>query len=330
MELDTSGGRWFVTQQPDIAGARGNVPDHAAVKGIHTFWRGQPLVIKVNNGCAAGWVRLTIQARNVFGPLPDFYDAFNVTIADNRTGRALGGMNIEASDRQYKDGSIYVYLEQGQNELLAVWTNDAYQEDVYDANIHIGKISLESVNYTPPQDLKKTAAEYCNVQGRFFWDDATGAARTYWRDQTIAWCFNDLEPGIYEVTLSARNYGSLGLPPGYNNFEVTIAADGVSEKVLITADETNYNLGIVALDLRGGDIVVNATWLNDKYRESVYDANIEIRDINLRKVGPSQRTGLAAYLGADNWSRTILLLSLLIAGGGLLVVFLYRRSTQTA
>ena len=76
--------------------------------------------------------------------------------------------------------------------------------------------------------------------------------------------------------------------------------------------------------------MVNATWLNDKYRESVYDANIEIRDINLRKVGPSQRTGLAAYLGADNWSRTILLLSLLIAGGGLLVVFLYRRSTQTA
>ncbi len=74
------------------------------------------------------------------------------------------------------------------------------------------------------------------------------------------------------------------------------------------------------LDLTGGNIDVELTWLNDKYKKDVYDANIQIKKIKLKRVGDSERSAIAAYLlGTSAGSRVLLIgtlfLLIIIIGG---------------
>ena len=310
LELDPTGGRWFKDEQ-----------------GLYTFWAREKLILRVRGNCEAGWYKLKIHAKNTRGPLPDFYKRFNLTVADEITGRQLGGLFVNAFDDKVKKGRMWVYLEAGNTDLDLGWTNDAYKKGEYDANLHITKVALsKKPKVRKRKAMRRNAQNYCYEQGRWFYDDQARTARTYWRNQTIGYCFYGLQPGRYEVQVRARNYGQAGLPPGYERFEVNVAADGVSSKANIPAHETKFKKGTTVLDLRGGNVTVNLTWLNDRYKEGVYDANIEIRSIRLKRIGDSSRTGLAAFLGNESGQTTLVIsISVMIALLGLGLVYAYRR-----
>lgn len=173
--------------------------------------------------------------------------------------------------------------------------------------------------------MKVNANKHCYTKGRFFYEGKT--ARTYWANQTIGYCFNDLKPGMYEVRVKAKNYGSTGLPPNYNEFKVNVAADGISNGINIKASDTKYHSSVALLDLRGGDTVVNLTWTNDKWKKGVYDANIMYRKVVLRRVGDSERAGLAAYVGQHS-STIVIMLSLIVALAALGMIMAYRKRME--
>ncbi len=311
--LDPTQGRWFQDGK----------------KGFYTFWARQTLLLKVRGNCEAGWYKLMVKATNTRGPLPDFYSNFNLNVQDNISGRTKGGMLIKAKDNGYHMGQMYVYLEAGDTDLNLMWTNDAYKKGVYDANILIADVMLHK---NPTQRVRKnderSAVNYCYEKGRWFYNADEGTARTYWRNQTIGFCFYDLPAGTYEVEIEARNYGKTGLPPGYKNFQVNVAADGVAGEAIVPAHEKAFKKGKVVLDLRGGDATVNLTWLNDRYKKGEYDANIEIRSVRLKRIGDSSRTGLSAFLSnAGQGTGLVITVSVVVALLGLGLLYAYRRKT---
>jgi hypothetical protein len=125
VELDPSQGKWFTDEK----------------KGIYTFWANQDLLLRVRGNCA-GWYKLKVKVGNIHGPLPDFYDVFHMTIKDQATGREVSEMFIKAKDNGTHMGQAWIYLETGDTDLNLIWTNEAYEKDVYDANIHVHDVSL--------------------------------------------------------------------------------------------------------------------------------------------------------------------------------------------
>lgn len=313
IELDPTQGRWFKDDD----------------KGFYTFWARQKLILRVRGNCVAGWYKLKVKAKNTRGPLPDFYSRFNLSVTDNVTGRSLGGMFVKASDDKVKKGRMWVYLNVGDSDLNLGWTNDAWKKGVYDANIHITKVAVsKKPKVRKRKAMRRNAQNYCYEKGRWFYDDKARTARTYWRNQTIGYCFYGLQPGTYEVQVRARNYGKAGLPPGYDNFEVNVAADGVSGTTVIPAHETKFRKGKAVLDIRGGNVTVNLTWLNDRYKKGVYDANIEIRSVRLKRIGDSSRTGLSAFLSnAGEGTGLVITIAVVVALLGLGLLYAYRRKT---
>ena len=163
---------------------------------------------------------------------------------------------------------MWVYLNSGDSDLNLGWTNDAWKRGVYDANIHITKVALsKKPKVRKRKAFRRNAQNYCYERGRWFYDEKARTARTFWRNQTIGYCFYGLKPGTYEIQIRARNHGKTGLPPGYENFQVTVAADGVTGDAIIPAHETKFRKGKAILDLRGGNVTVNLTWLNDRYKK---------------------------------------------------------------
>ncbi|MCB1172856.1 MAG: hypothetical protein KDK39_04795, partial [Leptospiraceae bacterium] len=315
----TKKGKWYQSTNPN----------DDAVSGVHTYWKNQPLKVRIKLKPACRqyrWAKLSVIARNINGPLPDFYHNFNVEVRRGNKGKVLGAMTIPAADQQYHSGSIYVRIRPA-NTFWLLWTNDAWKEGVYDANINIKSVKLELVG-SPVQTTKKVKRngdQHCYTNGNFFFDKKT--ARTYWANQTIGYCFDNLESGIYEVRVSAKNYGAAGLPADYQAFAVNVAADGVSENISIQASDTAYKSSLALLDVRGGDTVVNLVWTNDKYKQGVYDANIMYRQISLRRVANSERASLAAYIGQHS-NNIVMLFSLFVAVGALAAIMLYRRRQE--
>lgn len=325
LSLDTTGGKWYTPEAKNKGQAKKST-------GIYTYWQSQKLTLRVRNNCDAGWYQLRVKASNIQGPLPDFYDSFNITVQNEITGRQLGGIFVKASDNAPHQGLLWVYLGAGDTNLDLIWTNDAYEEGVYDANLLIEGVALSSkAKQRYRKSVVRNALNYCEVGGRFFYDTQARTARTYWKDQNIAYCFYDLEPGLYQVEVRARNYGELGLPDGYTAFEVDVAADGVSGTAVIPADEKNFRTGSAVLDIRGGDATVMLTWRNDRYQADVFDANIEYKDVFLKRIGNSQRTGLAAYISeAGQGGGAVILIAILVAILGLGGIYAYRRSRESA
>ena len=310
--VDTSAGNWFKGEGT-----------------IWTAWANQAVKVKVKNICKTGWYRLAVEAKNIYGPLPDFYKNFAITAIDNKTGKAVGGLSIKASDKKFHKGSMLVFIEDTEADFTFMWTNDAYNAGVYDANIEIKGVSVwyaKNQNHEA-KTLKRNAFQYSEVNGRFFWDDKS--VFTYWANQTITFNFPKLAAGKYEVIIVAKNIGTL--PKDYKNFEVVIDADNVSGKALIHADSDKYHKGSVVLDITGGDTDVSLTWINDAYKEGVYDANIQIKSVKLKKVGESKRSALAAYLlGTKAGNRVILSCAFMLCVTGITGISLWHRKHVTA
>jgi|GEM_PF-1986929 len=262
--------------------------------GIWTAWADQNLYLKVRNNCKPGWYKLVVVAKNIHGPLPDFYSRFNVTVRNETTGKYVGGIFVKASDKKYHRGRTLVYLPAGNTDLNLLWTNDAYQQGVYDANIQINKVVLKYAGEKAPvKGLKRNAFQYSFLEGTWYWDANT--VRTYWANQVIGFDYSNLKPGKYEVIVTAKNYGKV--PAGYTDFNVKVTTDeGASGVLKIKADADAFNKGKVVLDITG-PTTVYLTWTNDKWvPDKGEDANIQIKNIRLKKVGESERSALAAYL----------------------------------
>lgn len=317
--LDSTTGNWYNTPAGNAKGRNGHGTNQS---GIHTYWADQKLLLKVRNNCQAGWYRLRLVAKNYQGPLPSFYKYFNVSVRNESTGRYAGGMLIKASDQSYHRGILALYLPEGSTDLELVWTNDAYEENKYDANIQIKRAELKYLRRSRvTHSLNRAAYQYCDLTGRWFFDNKS--AWTYWANQSLGFCYQDLRPGKYEVTLMVKNNGKLN--KDYKEFDVMVAADGVADTVHISADDNRYNKGKVVLDLTGGDTQVNISWTNDMYVPDKYDANIQIRGIGLKRVGESKRSALSGYLYGTAAGRTILIGTVLTALLSLFGIYMWNR-----
>lgn len=293
---------------------------------LHTYWANQKLVLRITDNCQAGWAKLRLRVRNVDGPKPDFYNYFHVTVANNRTGENAGAMLIRASDNGWRVGRVALELPQGDSEFALNWTNDAYKAGEYDANIQIGAVKLQTLKNPPKHtSLKKDGLAACYTNGRFF-HDTDGSIYTFWANQTAGFCFDKLPAGKYEVTIEAKNYGSLPLPNNYKEYQVLAGADGVTATIKIKADANKYEDGKTILDLTGGDTILTLSWQNDAYKEGVHDANIQIRSVTLKRVGASERSPLAAYIrAAGNRGMFVLAGVSILALAGLLGVYAMRK-----
>ncbi|HOO70625.1 MAG TPA: hypothetical protein PK926_02610 [Spirochaetota bacterium] len=287
-------------------------------KGIYTYWANENLRLSVKNVSTAGWYTLRIVAKN-YGTLPAWYKQFNVTIENETDDAEVGGISIPASDTVYYRGAEDVYLDTGDTDLNLLWTNDAYKENSYDANIQIKRVTLKwsKKSNKSLKRLVRNAHEYTSADGRFFWDN--NSAWTYWQDQTLGFSFPELEAGKYEITVMGKNYGEMPLPSDYEYFTVAVDADGTSAEAQVPAAIKGWRKGSVVLDITGGtDIFL--TWLNDSYKENDYDANFQFKKLMLKRVGESDRSALAAYLLGTKSGNRVLMTGILLALVGLIAM----------
>ncbi len=293
--------------------------------GIWTAWANQVLYVNARVD-KTGWYRLRVVAKNIYGPLPDFYSDFNIHVSNETSGKDIGGVLVKASDTANQANGLWVYLERGDNKLKLMWTNDAYQKGVYDANINIRKIALSyHGTQAPRMGMRRNAHQYSYIDGRFFWD--ANSVRTYWANQCIGFDYSNLKAGKYRVIVDAKNYGVV--PREYTNFSVRVNTDDGAEAVMsIPADAQQWKRGEVVLDITG-PTTIYLTWTNDMYkpdRNPVEDANIQIRSIRLQRIGNSERSRIAAYLlGTRSGNAVMMLGSVGILGVVLAGFYLFNR-----
>lgn len=301
-------------------------------RGLTTYWANQDIILNMNDINKSGWYELSIDAMNNPGSIPESYGAFNISVRNDLTGENIGGMQIPASDEKYQRGKMYVYLEEGDNRLSIRWTNDYYKKGQYDANINISRISLGYSKSMTKQYEKgiRTANHYSEVDGRFFWDSES--VHTYWAGQTIGFEYKDLEPGKYKIVVQAKNYGSLGLPDTYENYEIDIeASTGESVKMNLPASDEQYKTARAELSLQGGDTTIYLTWLNDAYKKDVYDANIQYKKIRLVRTGDLDDSALTAYLlGTQSGNRMILIFAFIIISVTAAAISIFHKKNNAA
>lgn len=324
-EIDTSQGKWFNTQESLLPHPKDKNKTIKA-KGIHTYWAYQKLLVKVKNNCEGGKYRLTIIAKNI-GKLPEWYHYFNVKVLNEKTGENLGTILIRASDTRYHRGSLIVTLPKGESVLNLLWTNDAYEPDVYDANIQIKRIKIQTVQVKErKQILSRKGSRFCDVNGRWFIGTNPPSAYTYWANQTISYCLRTQKAGKYEIIVTAGNAkNGLPLMPEYKEFKVLVAANGNSNYISIPADQDKYHKGKTTLDLPEGDIVLNLTWLNDMYQPPKYDANIEIVRVQIKRVGDIESPIAAFLLQNPNITYKVVIPGIILILGALGLIYWIRR-----
>jgi len=300
--LDTTKGKWY-----------------KADGFIHTFWANQSLYMNVANNNQAGWYYLTITAKNYTSlVIPPDYENFNISVTGLDDNRAFGGALIAASDTKPASGKILIYLPEGDSSFNLLWTNDSYTEGKYDANIQIQGVELEFAGSKHPwgKSLVRQADQYSFVEGRWFWD--ANRVRTNWANQTLGFLFPELEAGQYEVTVWAKNHGVI--PPNYKGFDVVLNSHGaeVTLNIPLRDKGEGWNQGSAVIDLVAGDVPLYLTWINDAYKKDVYDANIQIHKIQLKRVGKSNRSAIAAYLMYTQTGNRVALLGSIVLIGSLL------------
>jgi prepilin-type N-terminal cleavage/methylation domain-containing protein len=86
----------------------------------------------------------------------------------------------------------------------------------------------------------------------------------------------------WHLGISAKNFSSLGLPPGYASYRVDVRVNGqFIGTAVIPASDTTWNTVWVNLGARAGIAIIELRWRNDSYRPGVYDANIAIGAVQL-------------------------------------------------
>ncbi|MCE9598337.1 MAG: Ig-like domain-containing protein [Spirochaetia bacterium] len=309
ISVDTTQGQWFTSTDRKTS-------KDAIKAGVHTFWANQNLILKIRKNCQAGWYKLALTASNIGGPLPEWYEKFNVKVKSD--GITIGGIGIQASDDKYNRGVMLVYLKKGDTDLNLLWDNDAYLEGQYDANINLAEIALRyTETHQTSKSLARNAAQYCDVAGRWFWE-TENSAFTYWDHQQIMFCFPGLEAGKYKVTVEARNHVSeLPLPPNYSGFNVRLTSGEKTADTTIKADSKVFKKASVEMDLENG-APITLEWLNDQFEEGKHDTNIEIRKVKLTLI-EARKSQLGAYLGgAGGKSPLVVLLILMISVIGII------------
>ena len=129
----------------------------------------------------------------------------------------------------------------------------------------------------------RKAHQYSFVNGTFFWSNNPSTVRTYWNNQMIGFYY-DVEPGVYELSIQAKNYGKL--PKEYKNFKIKVRTDYGYETIIeIKAVENGFRWGKGRIQI-DGPTNIYLIWINDMYkpeRAPVEDANIEYKQIRLLK-----------------------------------------------
>lgn len=303
------------------------------VKGIHTYWAYQNLLVTVNSNCEGGKYRLVIVAKNIHGPLPEWYHYFVVKVVNQNSGETLGIMKIRASDNHYYRGRLDIKLNKGENVLNILWTNDAWEPNKYDANIQIKRIFIRKIPAQPKkQILARNGNDFCDANGRWFVDADRSTAYTYWANQTLSYCFRTKKSGKYEIVIRGGNAkNGWPLMPEYKEFKLLVAANGKSNYITIPAEQGKYNRGVTTLDLPEGDVVLNVTWLNDLWQpDRGYDANIEVVKVRIKRVGEADSPISAFLLQNPNITYKVLIPSTILVLGILGMIYWFKRKEEIA
>jgi hypothetical protein len=285
-QIDPSQGRWFLSTEP------GSI----AKSGIETYWARETLKLRITDNCKAGYYLVTVEAKNSKGNLPSSYTHFrmnveNESLALSQEGRkTIGFMKIAASTEEKRQASTRIWLKEGENILDLKWLNDYYVAGEYDANINITKVVVDYVTDAYTQNpLIRTGIQFCDAAPngsdyKWYWID--NSAYTYWANQYIDYCFQNLTPGRYKVFITAKNLFTgteLPLPPtsSYPKFRVKVAAGSNNSIAEIDASQTEYKTGYTFVTVPNGVTSIRLTWLNDSYLAGQHDANIQINRLEL-------------------------------------------------
>ncbi|MFN3603681.1 MAG: carbohydrate-binding domain-containing protein [Leptonema sp. (in: bacteria)] len=343
IKIDTSQGRWYNTTEELLPLPEKNLQvgfkknenlrqKVFKVKGLHTYWAYQKLLVTVNSNCEGGKYRLILVAKNIHGPLPDWYHFFNVKVVNETTGESLGNMLIRASDKRYYRGKLDIKLAKGENTINVLWTNDAWEPNKYDANIQIKRIFIKKIEDKKIKKiLTRIGSNFCDSNGRWFVGINPPSVYTYWQGQTVSYCLKTKEAGKYEILIRAGNAkNGLPLMPEYKEFKLLVAANGKSNYITIPAEQGKYHKGTTTLDLPEGDVVLNVTWLNDRYQPPEYDANVEITRVKIKRVGNASSPISAFLLQNPNVTYKVLIPSTILVIGILGMIFWFKRKENIA
>lgn len=317
VNLMTDNGNWFQTPDQSFINSKGR---KIKISGIHTYWENEKLGLEIN-ACRTGWYRLSARAINIYGPKPDFYGAYHLNLVSQEDGRKYG-LSIKADEEQYRNGSTFVFLYEGQNKIDATWTNDAYLENVYDANLQLKQVNVAQYDGTPPKvsSTSKAARDFCEMEGRFF--GQAGSIYTDRPGQNVGYCFTDLEAGEYRLVVSAKNHGDA--PEGFESFRVRIQNnDAVAGFMDIPVSSVNYQKGQMTFNVFNERSDIRLSWINDHAPGESAEARFELKNVRIKRLGPNTESQLTAYMKAASPQKILMLLLLSVLTVGL--VYLARR-----
>lgn len=108
---------------------------------------------------------------------------------------------------------------------------------------------------------------------------------TFWADQPLYLRVrNNCQAGWYKLKIVAKNYSG-PLPADYSHYTLDVSNETYGDSlggVHIKAADDGYNRGRKLVYLDTGDTDLKLNWINDAYKEGVYDANIQIKRIKLK------------------------------------------------
>ncbi|MDA3901383.1 MAG: hypothetical protein PF637_12805 [Spirochaetes bacterium] len=314
-----------------IAEIRNKIGYSDEQSGIYAAQANQRLNVSISDVGENGYYSLSVIAKNVYGSLPEDYQFFNLTVYDE-SGNSVGGILIPASEDTYQKGTALVHLKAGSNNLTLEWTNDYYEEGMYDTNIQIKGILLNKTSASDRQLLDqhlkadvRTAFQYAAIDDGFYW--TRDGAFTYQPGGAIAFDFPNLEKGKYKVILWVKNHGEL--TSKFKKFELEVSSStGENDLVSINASDRMFKAGNSNINLAGGNTRIYITWINDGDEDVI----MELKQIQLKKLGAYEGSALSAYLLGTSEGNRLLVIILLIffasIGAGLSVY--HKRQTAKA
>ncbi len=108
---------------------------------------------------------------------------------------------------------------------------------------------------------------------------------TWQANESLHLTVHDAEPGWYQLIVIAKNLGPL--PDGYDSFSMTLlnkSSETVAGNFSIKAREKVYSRGRLTFQLKEpGKKILDLLWDNNA-RDEKGDANIQIKDIRLKKI----------------------------------------------
>ncbi len=148
------------------------------------------------------------------------------------------------------------------------------------------------------KSLVRHGKDACKVTGTWYRDANT--IFTYQAGKAMAgFKFNNLDSGVYEVTVKAREWNRHAdpgtLPSGFTAYRIAVGASGATADVTVAASATGFNRGKGQIDLAGGDTMIYVNWYNG-FCNGNDCANFQLHSIKLKKVKESKKLALASSI----------------------------------